>query len=146
MDRTGVAPVLAIIILTAVGIAAVATAGAFLLDLQLGVRDLIAPEQVSMDAISTTCAGSTVNMTLVHTGQEDLSGDNASALLYESDTLLATEEVRVEDKNFTRVGGIDDISIEFTDCSPDCMDPGTFYRAEIAFPVGYTLRSTCYAE
>lgn len=149
MERNGVVPVLAIIILVVLGVGVLVGVGAFLLDLQVGVRDLITPQQVSMEAISVTCSGSTVTMDIVNTGQEDLTGDNATAYLYESDTLLATEAVWVEEqrfKNFTETGGIGNVSINFTGCFPGCMTTNTFYRAEIDFPIGYTLRSTCYAQ
>lgn len=142
MEQNGVAAVVAVVILAVLGVGVAVSVGAFIFDLQLGLRDIIAPQQVELEAIDTTCSGSQVDLRLVNTGQKALTGENASAFLYEADQLLATEEVNVTGKNFTRIGGIDDLSITFS----ASMDVGTFYRTELDFPSGYTFRATCYAE
>lgn len=142
MRRNGVAAIIAIIVLIVLGVGVAVSVGAFIFDLQLGLRDIVKPQQTKLEVLSITCKGSQVDMRIVNSGQVDLSGDNATAYLYESDRLLATEEVNLTGKNFTRVGGIDDVSITFS----ASMSSGTFYRTEMDFPNGYTLRSTCYAE
>ncbi len=143
-ERAGITPVVAIVLLLMMTVAASGGAYAWMQQVQNEAQE-DADQGLSsrLDVKSVTCEGSVATIAVSNTGSRAFTGGPADVFLYADDTLAANATTDISGESFLQPGGVSILHVSF----PTAMENGLQHRIELDMPGADTaVTGTCDAR